>query len=596
MSQLPILPSETGPEAARYPSIFNDVIGPVMRGPSSSHCAASVRIGRLARELMDGELAEVLVEFHPTGSLATTHESQGSDMGLFGGLLGWDASDERLVDSARAIQEAGISMEIRISDFPAPHPNTYRLTLTNAAGRHRMTALSVGGGMIRVVEVDGVSLNMEGDYHETLVFLGAEGGGGVQQSGPGAGIEGPPIAADGEAAADLIQTLTTALESAGIQADEIHLLTGPDAGLLQIKTQEGVSAETLADFRQNPAVEDVRTLLPVLPVQSRKDMEVPFITAAGMEAYADRLLAAGGGAELQPSDRPDTIPLWELAARYESARGGIPEAEVLAKMVEIVGILENSLQEGLAGTEYGDRILGAQVGSFQAAMEGGALLGVGPHDGGLLNTMILYVTAFMEVKSSMGVIVAAPTAGACGALPGACLAAAHRLAGTPVGGISGSDSEREEAAKAMLAAGIIGVFIAAHSTFAAEVCGCQAETGAGAGMAAAALVQLAGGSMEQALAASSMALQNTLGMICDPVANRVEVPCLGRNVLGASNALASANMALAGFDPVIPLDEVIQTMDAVGKSLPHTLRCTALGGLSVTPTSKRIEEELGRET
>jgi L-serine dehydratase len=89
-----------------------------------------------------------------------------------------------------------------------------------------------------------------------------------------------------------------------------------------------------------------------------------------------------------------------------------------------------------------------------------------------------------------------------------------------------------------------------------------------------------------------MALQNTLGMICDPVANRVEVPCLGRNVMAASNALACANMALAGFDPVIPLDEVIDTMDAVGKSLPHELRCTALGGLSVTPTSRRIQEEM----
>ena len=153
-----------------------------------------------------------------------------------------------------------------------------------------------------------------------------------------------------------------------------------------------------------------------------------------------------------------------------------------------------------------------------------------------------------------------------------------------------------ESAKAMLAAGIIGVLIATHSTFAAEVCGCQAECGAGSGMAAAALATLAGGTVDQCLAASSMALQNILGMICDPVANRVEVPCLGRNVLGAANALASANMALAGFDPVVPLDEVIDTMDAVGKSLPHALRCTALGGLSITPTSKRIESQLARES
>jgi L-serine dehydratase len=150
----------------------------------------------------------------------------------------------------------------------------------------------------------------------------------------------------------------------------------------------------------------------------------------------------------------------------------------------------------------------------------------------------------------------------------------------------------EETTHAMLAAGLIGVFIAAHATFAAEVGGCQAECGAGSGMAAAALVTLAKGTLRQTINASSMALQNILGMICDPVANRVEVPCLGKNVMAASNALACANMALANFDAVIPLDEVIDTMDRVGKSLPTELRCTALGGLSITSTSKAIESKL----
>ena len=111
-------------------------------------------------------------------------------------------------------------------------------------------------------------------------------------------------------------------------------------------------------------------------------------------------------------------------------------------------------------------------------------------------------------------------------------------------------------------------------------------------MAAASLVILNNGSLKQAVAASSMAMQNTLGMICDPVANRVEVPCLGRNILGAVNALACTNMALADFDPVIPLDEVIETMDRVGKSMPSSLCCTALGGLSITKTSKDIEKKL----
>jgi len=185
------------------------------------------------------------------------------------------------------------------------------------------------------------------------------------------------------------------------------------------------------------------------------------------------------------------------------------------------------------------------------------------------------------VKSSMGVIVASPTAGSCGGLPGACIGAAGAM------GLS-----LEESTQAMLAAGLIGVFIAAHATFAAEVGGCQAECGAGSGMAAAALVTLARGSTQQAVNAASMALQNLMGMICDPVANRVEVPCLGKNVMAASNALACANMAIADFDAVIPLDEVIETMDRVGKSIPVELRCTALGGLSITKTSIAIENKL----
>jgi L-serine dehydratase len=301
---------------------------------------------------------------------------------------------------------------------------------------------------------------------------------------------------------------------------------------------------------------------PVLPVLSHKNIRVPFITCAELLAY----------------NQDRHLPLWELAMHYESARGNLSQAQVFEQMRAIVSILQKSIQQGIQGTQYADRILGCQSGQFQASMERRKLL-----DGGMLNTMILYVTAMMEVKSSMGVIVASPTAGSCGGLPGACIGAASAL------GLS-----LEETTQAMLAAGLIGVFIAAHATFAAEVGGCQAECGAGSGMAAAALVTLARGSARQALDAASMALQNILGMICDPVANRVEVPCLGKNVMAASNALACANMALADFDAVIPLDEVIETMDRVGKSLPVELRCTGLGGLSLTPASQAIENRLGQ--
>jgi L-serine dehydratase len=270
------------------------------------------------------------------------------------------------------------------------------------------------------------------------------------------------------------------------------------------------------------------------------------------------------------------LSLWELALNYESNRGNISSDEVFERMRSTVRIMRNSIQTGLAGTDYEDRILGCQSGSFKRMMEKRALL-----DGGMLNRVILYVTAMMEVKSSMGIIVAAPTAGACGTLPGSCFGAADEMGLSEV-----------EVTKGLMAAGLIGVFIVSQSTFAAEVAGCQAECGAASGMAAASLVTLAGGSASQALSASAMALQNVMGMVCDPVASRVEVPCLGKNVMAAANALSCTNMALADFDPVVPLDEVIDAMDKVGRSLPCELRCTARGGLSLTPASKAISDYL----
>ncbi len=156
-----------------FPSIFNDVIGPVMRGPSSSHCAASLRIARICRDLMDENIKDILIEFDPNGSLATTHKSQGSDMGLFGGFLGWEAYDERLPESDKHIVTAGINVTINIVDIGADHPNTYKITLHNAKETRKLTAISTGGGMIEVIEIDGLPVSMAGDYYYTLIYCKA---------------------------------------------------------------------------------------------------------------------------------------------------------------------------------------------------------------------------------------------------------------------------------------------------------------------------------------------------------------------------------------------------------------------------------------
>lgn len=511
-------------------SIFNDVIGPVMRGPSSSHCAAALRIGRLARDLAGEDLREVLVEFDRAGSLPTTHESQGSDLGLFGGLLGWDAADERLPDSRRALEESGVSLRIENVDAGDPHPNTYRLTLFTPHKRHTLRAISTGGGMMEVIDMDGFPVSMFGDYFETLLWT----------EGHGAALR------------EKLSSLT--------ETDAVLLHERDGKQLVEVKAQQFVNQAVLNELRRTGLASKVRCLAPVLPVLSRRETRVPFTTCADMLRH----------------DAGRDTPLWQLAVEYEKARGGLSQTEVIAKMTDIVRILRRSVAQGIAGTHYEDRLLGHQCGRFNELMAAGRLL-----DGGALNRIVLYVTALMEVKSAMGVIVAAPTAGACAALPGAVIALAEEK------GLG-----ETEMAKALLASGLIGVFIATRWTFAAEVGGCQAEGGSAASMAAAAMVTLADGSLAQAVAAASMAFQNMIGLICDPVANRVEVPCLGKNVMAASNALSCANMALAGYDPVIPLDEVIETARRVAGQMPRELRCTALGGLSITPTSLALEAKL----
>jgi len=511
-----------------YPSIFNDVIGPVMRGPSSSHCAASLRIGRLCRDLMGGDIREVLIEFDPNGSLATTHKGQGSDMGLFGGFLGWEAYDERLPEYQQAVDDAGISIRIEILPLGATHPNWYQITLRNAAEQHSLIALSTGGGMIRVIAVDSAEVEMGGDWFETLIYVS------------------DPLEAQ------------KMLESYAHDG-EVILRRGA-LTYIQLRTTSKPAEALLERLHALETVSYVRTLEPVLPVLSRQQLSVPFTTVEGMLAY----------------NRNHGLSLWELALRYESIRGAISEDEVFEKMRSIIRIMRASVDTGLKGTHWEDRILGSQSLKFRSSMKEGKLV-----EGDVLNTVIMYVSAIMEVKSSMGVIVAAPTAGSCGALPGAVLGTADVLG-----------LDEDEAVKAMLAAGLIGVFIALHATFAAEVGGCMAECGSGCGMAAAGLVVLRNGTLEESLAAASMALQTSLGMVCDTIADRVEAPCLNRNVMAASQAISCANMALAGYAHLIPLDQVIETMKRVGDAIPNTLRCTGLGGLAITQAAKEIEARL----
>jgi L-serine dehydratase len=511
------------------PSIFNDVIGPVMRGPSSSHSAAAVRIGKIGRELMAGELTKVTVHFDINGSLPTTWVSQGSDMGLSGGLLGFEPDDERLVRYKQELQKANLDVHCIAGDFGDTHPNTYNLTLKNDREEHRLVAISTGGGMIEVTKIDGLAVSFYGDCHGLMIFTR-----GIQSS------------------------LLDLLNKAGCT---LFNADSADKSLVFASRPTPFDADLLKKITQHQTVINTREISPVLPILTTAETIVPFTTALEMERYATRT---------------GLSDLADLALHYEASRGGIEQDEVLSKALYLVDVIENSIQQGLQGTQYHDRMLGFQSGKYTAKREDNKLFNLG-----VLDRIIPYVTALMENKSAMGVIVAAPTAGSCGGLPGTVMAVADTM-----------NLDKVAKARGLLAGGIIGALIATKSTFSAEICGCQAECGVSSGMIAAAMVSMMGGDYASSLSAASMALQNIFGMVCDPVASRVEVPCLGKNILAASNGASCANLALAGFDQVIPFDEVVEAMDKVGRALPHELRCTALGGLSITPTSKKIKIKL----
>jgi L-serine dehydratase len=205
--------------------------------------------------------------------------------------------------------------------------------------------------------------------------------------------------------------------------------------------------------------------------------------------------------------------------------------------------------------------------------------------GALINRIMTMAFSCSETNADMGLICAAPTAGACGVLPAVLIAVSEIL----------NLSEKEVLDALMVASGV-GAVIARNATLSGAEGGCQAECGSAAAMAAAAAVYMRGGKPEACMNAAGIALMNCMGLICDPVAGLVQLPCSFRNASQSVNALISADMALAGQDPVITPDEIIASMFRVGRRLPFELKETSLGGIAITPTGKKIADKLYKNT
>lgn len=270
------------------------------------------------------------------------------------------------------------------------------------------------------------------------------------------------------------------------------------------------------------------------------------------------------------------LPVSEVVINYEMISSNLSREEVLRKMNENLDVMkyaaEKAFQQELS-TRSG--MIGDEARKIRRAIDEGRSLA-----GGVVSLAIAKAISVATVNATMGKIVAGPTAGSCGIVPGALLAVAE---------LRSLDDER--ILRGLLTAAGLGTVVARKATLAGAAGGCQAECGVATAMAAGGIVEMVGGTPAQVSAAFALALKNMLGLVCDPVAGLVEVPCVKRNGIAASTAIAAAEMALAGIESVIPADEVIEAMSEIGDALPRSLKETALGGLANTTTGKRISSE-----
>jgi L-serine dehydratase len=516
------------PEGCPNISILDDVLGPVMRGPSSSHTAASYHIGKVVAALFDSPHGSIRVAFDPNGSYGRVYRQQGVDLGFATGLLGLPLTDPMFFHSLEAAAASGIDLQFEVRPLlNSDHPNNADIHLCAPDGQTlQLRARSIGGGAIEITRIDGWEVLVTGHCHEVMIELT-------------------------ESALPRVRTILAAEE---------NLLGEPDLqvrnglALLHAKRRMALPLEARAAILAVPGVSRMWNAPPVALVKQGSPL---FGSAESMVS-----LAAGRGCSLG-----------RLALAHEAGLLGVTEEEVCTEMARRVDLMYAAVQEGLSDRAPSMQLLTPTAGAIFRAEAGGKLA-----VGGLHTRAAARALAVMHVNSGMGIVCAAPTGGSSGVLP-AVLATLR----------DERSLNRDAAVLAALAAGAIGIVVAARATFAAEVAGCQVEIGAAGAMSAAAVVEAAGGSAAQAADAAAISFQNTMGSVCDLVQGIVEIPCHTRNAVAASSAFVCADLVMGGYVNPIPLDDTIDAVLAVGRMMPPELRVTSLGGLAVTPAALNLQ-------
>lgn len=525
-------------------SLF-DVLGPVMIGPSSSHTAGATRIGWLARQIIGAPPAAITLRFEP--GLMHTYKGHGTDAGLVAGLLGHREDDPFIRSALATAKAAGLGPAVEPLAAAGPRNRMECDVLTVNGDRRRVLGVSVGGGNVIIAQIDGIEMHLDGSsgglllqHDGTAVDQGVLAELGRRGFWVDAMREGRAVADSDSQGGHCLRGLTFVPGPVAPDQAQMARLVSEHAsqGLREARWVPG-----LRDLRLNPA-----------------DRQALFVSGA------DYIRLAQGQAQALPS----------IAVQYEQGLTGRAAESIRAEARELLEVMREAVKTGLeqplrlmAGFVPGDD--GKRV--WARAADGKALVG------SRFAQAIARSLAVAEVNASMGKVVAAPTAGSCGVLPGVLLTVAERT-GAPDNRI----------ADALLIAAAVGAIVGRVASFSGSVGGCQGEVGIAAGMAAAAAAYLGQGDGDAIFHAAAMAMKNLIGLACDPAAGPVEVPCIKRNVGGVSIALSAAEMALAGVRSAIPFDEVILALKNAQDLLHEDLRDNTLGGLGSTPTAAQLKQ------
>ena len=509
-----------------------EILGPIMVGPSSSHTAGAARLSLVARSLMTTPLASVHFVLH--NSFSHTYQGHGSDRALVAGILGLMPDDTRMRNSFALAKDAHIQLKfIEAGDDPGLHPNTVDICMTGADGSSlEVRGESLGGGRVRLSSINGVEVDLTGDY--PTLFVGHWDRPGVLASLTG-------FFADSKANIATIRTYRTAKGGRAytiIETDEVL----PESSLNSIRSMNNVVEAAL--------------------------VKVPGTS----EVAPDAQLSYGfdNGAELLTLCEKTNKSIGEVMALREAELERTDLATQYKRMAHVAAVIEEESTQPLTQPQLS---LGGFLNGQAKAVANHSSAYASVLLGNTLSNAVARAMAVLERSAAMGVIVAAPTAGSAGVVPGAVLASAEA-----------KNASQAELLAALWNSAAIGAIISRNATVAGAEGGCQAEVGAAAAMAAAALVELHGGTPKQALEAASIAIANLLGLVCDPVRGLVEFPCQDRNAIGVSDAFSAAQLALSNVGCPIPFDEAVSVMYSVGKAIPTSLRETALGGLAQAPS------------